>query len=149
MTSLANNILNRRALGDIGNKLVVANNANTQFGVINKRVPLTTSTTTTTTAKQTQLQQQVEQEATAPQLKPQQQQPVINEPVKEVVVIESSSSNDISLNSTTGDEDIADIVDIDEGDYENTQLAADYVKDIYNYLYQMEVSVNFINIITF
>ena len=126
MTSLANNILNRRALGDIGNKLVP--NANTQqFGVINKRVPLAT-TATTNNIKQTQ--QQVEPE----QLK---QQPV-PEP-KEVIVLDS---NDISLNSTTGcEEDIADIIDIDEGDYENTQLAADYVKDIYNYLYQMEVSV--------
>jgi hypothetical protein len=128
MTSLANNILNRRALGDIGNKLVVSNNANTQFGVINKRVPLAT---TTTTSKHVAVVEQQE----AP-LK-QQQQPVVNETPKEIIVLDS---NDVSLNSTSAsvEEDISDIVDIDEGDYENTQLAADYVKDIYNYLYHME-----------
>ena len=47
--------------------------------------------------------------------------------------------NNVSLNESA-DEDITDIVDIDEMDADNTQLAAEYVKDIYGYLIQLEVS---------
>ena len=54
------------------------------------------------------------------------------EPVQQII------ENNVSLNESS-DEDITDIVDIDELDVDNTQLAAEYVKDIYNYLTHMEV----------
>ena len=57
----------------------------------------------------------------------------INEDISDAIV-SSLPAAEIS------DEDITDIVDIDEQDFENTQLAAEYVKDIYNYLIYMEVS---------
>ena len=64
----------------------------------------------------------------------QQFQLIIQEPVSQEII-----DINVSLNQSM-DEIIAHIVDIDELDVDTTQLAPEYVEDIYNYLFNMEVS---------
>lgn len=128
--SLLPQALNRRALGDIGNKIVPAS-VNQPF-LLNKKGALKS-------ASSDKLVQQAQLVLPEQLLTKAKSQP---EPVSQETV-----DNNVSLNESS-DEDITDIVDIDEQDFDNTQLAAEYVKDIYNYLIYLErrsrVSSNFL-----
>jgi cyclin B len=121
------NNLNRRALGDIGNKIAPAA-VSQPFGIIDKKLQLKTTTTTTVTQRQTAPHLTTTTVSTEKTVSIKAH---LQEPVQEIV------DANVSLNESE-DEDISDIVDIDELDGDNSQLAAEYVKDIYNYLNQME-----------
>jgi hypothetical protein len=104
--------INRNALGDIGNKISVSSSQNNQQIVKGK--PVTND------------------------LKLQLSQPNIKEDVKvemDDVAVVSDDEEEMSAMEVTND-----IIDIDEFDAENTQLVSEYVKDIYSYLIQLEVS---------
>lgn len=117
--------LNRNALGDIGNKL-------TSQAV--KHVLL----------KQTTVQQQQQQQLIPAAVNDQMNKAESSKPVASTCANNSVVPMEEDPNFTHDvDEDIVldqeeTIIDIDELDTDNTQLVAEYVKDIYKYLSQVE-----------
>jgi cyclin B len=63
---------------------------------------------------------------------------LVNESDQDLILLEDEDEKEQVLLSLEFPADGSGIVDIDEDDSDNTQLCAEYVKDIYNYLNQVE-----------
>lgn len=107
---MVNAVLSRNALGDIGNRICLANKQQQQGKDLKKEIT-------------------IEQQ--------QQQQQVVSSNNSCIMVEAEDEVEEIELDEDIN-EDEEEIVDIDQCDSENTQLASEYVKDIYKYLNLME-----------
>ena len=107
--------LNRNALGDIGNKIIASSNQqNSQL--IGKGKPVANDLKMQPSAQANEIKEDTKIEM-------------------DYVAVISEDDEEMSTMEVTSNE----IVDIDEFDAENPQLASEYVKDIYSYLIHLEV----------
>lgn len=134
-----NNPTIRNALGDIGNRIGLSN---VQFGALKKDTIFGGAKQVDVVKKQAI--QQILVAATGANNKPRQQ-------AKEDVVMSSSQGNNTCIMTEEDEENLVDdqieveieeedclVEDIDKYDVGNAQLVAEYVKDVYEYLSQLE-----------
>jgi len=135
----------RNALGDIGNKLNKLNALATIVTVNNQAKKAVCAKAAATSSSEMNNLNKNNTTTTSKIVIPIQS----NNHTASMIEIESSSDEEEHAEEENTSEFPSDVDDIDADDIENTQLVAEYVKDIYYYLYHLEkrhrVSPNFLH----